>query len=63
MVLIYKNTESLFVTILMHASLVATLMILDPVVKGANLVIFILARAALLWLIVTIIVARRRKKT
>ena len=62
MVWIYKNTESLFVTILMHASLVATLMVLDPVVKGANLVIFILARAILLWSIVAIIVAQDRKK-
>ncbi len=61
MVWLYKNTESLFVTILMHASLVATLMILDPVVKGANLVIFILARAALLWAIAALIVVRGRK--
>ena len=61
MVWIYKNTESLLVTILMHASLVATLMILDPVVKGANLVFYILARAALLWAITAIIVAHGRK--
>jgi len=62
MVWIYKNTDSLFLTILMHASLVATLMILDPVVKGANLVNFILARAALLLLIVTVIIVRGGKK-
>lgn len=62
MVWIYTNTESLFVTILMHASLVATLMILDPVVKGANLVIFILARAAVLWAIALLIVVRARKR-
>lgn len=62
MVWIYKDTESLFVTILMHASLVATLMVLDPVVKGANLVIFILARAVLLWIIATLIVVRGRKR-
>lgn len=63
MVWIYKNTESLFVIILMHASLVTTLMVLDPVVKGANLIIYILARAALLWAIAAIIVMRCRKKT
>ena len=62
MVWIYKNTESLFVTILMHASLVATLMVLDPVIKGANLVMYILARAALLWVIAAIIMLRCRKK-
>jgi len=62
MVWIYKNTESLFVIILMHASLVATLMVLDPVIKGVNLIIFILARAVLLWAIAAIIVARDRKK-
>jgi membrane protease YdiL (CAAX protease family) len=62
MVWIYKNTESLFVTILMHTSLVATLMVLDPVVKGTSLVIFILARAALLWAIAALIVVRIRKR-
>jgi len=62
MVLIYKNTESLFVTILMHTSLVATLIVLDPIVKGANLVIFILARAALLWAIVAVIIVSGRQK-
>jgi len=62
MVWVYKNTESLFVTILMHASLVATLMVLDPVIKGATLVIFILARAILLWAIAAVVIVRGRKK-
>ncbi|MEE4312129.1 MAG: type II CAAX endopeptidase family protein [candidate division KSB1 bacterium] len=61
MVWIYKNTESLFVTIVMHASLVATLMVLDPVNNGANLVIFILARAILLWTIASVMIVRGRK--
>lgn len=62
MVWLYKNTESLFVTVLMHASLVATLMVFDPVVEGANLVIFILARAVLLWALVAVIRVNGRKK-
>ena len=62
MVWIYKNTESLFVTILMHTSLVATLIVFDPIVKGTNLITFILVRAALLWAIVAVIIMRNHKK-
>jgi len=62
MVWMYKNTESLFVTILMHTSLVATLIVMDPMVKGANLVFYILARAALLWAMVVVMFVRGRKK-
>jgi membrane protease YdiL (CAAX protease family) len=62
MVWVYQNTDSLFITTLMHASLVATLMVLDPVIEGANLVLFILARAVLFWAIAAIVVMRGRKK-
>jgi hypothetical protein len=37
-------------------------LVLDPIIKGANLVIFILARATLLWAIVGLIIVRDRKK-
>ena len=62
LVWMYKNTDSLFITILMHASLVATLMVLDPVIKGSHLVLFILARAALLWAIAAAVAVRDRQK-
>jgi len=62
MVWVYKNTESLFIAVLMHASLVATLIVLDPPVEGENLVIFILTRAALLWVIAAMIIASSGRK-
>ena len=36
----------------MHASLVASLAILDPVINGEGLLIYILIRAAVLWALV-----------
>jgi membrane protease YdiL (CAAX protease family) len=52
MVWVYGRTESLLVAILMHVSLVATMAIVDPSLTGARLLIFILVRAAVLWIIV-----------
>ena len=49
MVWVYKNTESLLLIILMHTSLVASLLIFDPPVKGESLLIYILVRALILW--------------
>lgn len=62
MVWVYDNTESLFVVILMHTVLVATLMILDPVLSGGSLVAFILVRAAVLWVIAAMVTGARRQK-
>jgi len=62
MIWVYDHTESLFVVILMHTSLVATLMIIDPVLSGGSLVIFILVRAAVLWVIAGMVTAARRQK-
>jgi membrane protease YdiL (CAAX protease family) len=62
MVWVYNHTESLFVVILMHASLVATLMIIDPVLSGGSLVIFILVRAAALWVIAAMVTVARGQK-
>ena len=56
MVWVYDHTESLLVIILMHASLVATLAILDPALSGAELLTLILVRAAVLWIIVAVVV-------
>lgn len=62
MVWIYDHTESLLVVMLMHVSLVATLLIIDPVLTGAGLVIFILARAAVLWFVAAMVTAAQQQK-
>ncbi len=49
MVWVYDRTESLLVVMLMHASLVATTGIIDPVLGGGSLLIFLIAKAAVLW--------------
>lgn len=61
MVWIYNKTESLFLIILMHLSLVATLIVMDPIVAGEDLIIYILTRAILLWAIVGAIMLTERK--
>ncbi len=55
MVWIFNRTNSLLVAILMHASLVASLAIIDPIVSEQELLIYILIRAALLWILVGIL--------
>lgn len=55
MVWIYKRTQSLLVIILMHASLVASLATLDPIISGADLLIYILIRSVVLWLIIAFV--------
>ena len=50
MVWVYDRTESLLVTILMHASLTAsTLFVLAPSVEGVSLFLYYLVLAAVLW--------------
>lgn len=49
LVWIYQRTESLLIVMLMHLSLVANTLILSPSATGGNLLIYILAWAALLW--------------
>jgi len=61
MVWVYHRTGSLPVSILMHASLTATLLILGPVgLTGARFLAFDLAGAAALWGIVALVIARPR---
>jgi len=62
MIWVYDNTESLFVVILMHASLVATLMVIDPVLTGGSLLTFIIARAVVLWVIAGLVTMARQQK-
>lgn len=61
MVWVYDHTESLLVVILMHMSLVATLTIIDPVLSGRSLLIFILVRAAVLWVVAAMVAVSRQQ--
>jgi len=61
MVWVYDRTESQLVVTLMHVSLVATTGILDPVLAGGRLLIFLLVKAAVLWIIVAAVPAARRQ--
>jgi len=55
MVRVYERTGSLLIAVLMHASLTSSMIILGPAVNGAESVVFDLAFATTLWLIVTVI--------
>ena len=62
MVWVYEWTESQFIVTLMHVSLVATTGILDPVIEGENLLIFLLVKAAVFWIFVaTVLLTRKRE--
>jgi len=53
MVWVYDNTKSLFLSVLMHASLMASLTIFVPAeLSGTTLIMWILAWAAALWIVV-----------
>ena len=54
------HTDSLFITMLMHVSLVASTIIIDPVLKGSDLLTFILLRAVVLWIIAFRIIMIKR---
>jgi membrane protease YdiL (CAAX protease family) len=55
MVWVYDRTESVFVSVLMHASLMASLSIFVPAkLSGTSLLTWILAWAAALWIIVAV---------
>ena len=59
MVWVYDRTESLLVAMLMHVSLTASLLILNPIgISGANLLVFSFAFAAAVWVVVGVIAAR-----
>jgi membrane protease YdiL (CAAX protease family) len=60
MVCVYDRTESLLVAILMHMSLVASLMIIEPSLTGGTLLTYILVRATVLWVIVAAVAVAKR---
>jgi uncharacterized protein len=61
LVWVFDHTESLLVVILMHVSLVATLVITEPPLTGEWLLIFILGKAVVLWFIVAAVTMARRR--
>jgi membrane protease YdiL (CAAX protease family) len=63
MVWVYDHTESQLIVTLMHISLVATTGIVDPVLSGQQLLIFLLAKAVVFWLFVAAVFLTRRNKT
>jgi membrane protease YdiL (CAAX protease family) len=59
MVWCYDHTQSLFVAMLMHVSLTASLLILNPLgISGARLQVFSFAFAAALWIAVVVLALR-----
>jgi uncharacterized protein len=61
MVWVYDNTKSLFVAIVMHASLVFFWLIATPTgIAGANLVIWYVAWAVALWVLAGIIILKKK---
>lgn len=61
MVWVYDRTESLLVAMLMHVSLVASMVTLDPPLTGGALLTFILVRAAVLWIAVAAVAVVNRE--
>jgi membrane protease YdiL (CAAX protease family) len=62
MVWVYDRTESLFVMVLMHVSLTASLLILNPLnISGVHLVAYSFALAASLWMVVGVAVLVNRR--
>jgi hypothetical protein len=56
MVWVYDRTHSLLIAMLMHASLTASLRILDPVpISGAPILIYNLLLGAALWVVVAVV--------
>lgn len=60
LVWVYDRTGSLLVAILMHASLVASTLLLQPAVTGMNLLIYIGVWAAVLWSVVMVVAVTNR---
>ena len=61
MVWVYDRTESQLVVTLMHVSLVATTGIIDPVIEGGNLLVLLLAKAAVFWAMVAVVFLTKRR--
>jgi membrane protease YdiL (CAAX protease family) len=63
MVLVYDRTESVFLVMLMHVSLTATTLILTPQTTGIRLLVYGLAFAMSVWLVIAGVFASRRQLT
>ena len=63
MVWVYDRTESLLVVMSMHVSLVAAMIFFDPPLTGWGLLTYVLARAAVLWVIVAAVTVVNRGQT
>lgn len=61
MVWLYSKTDSLFLNIVMHMFLVASLVIIDPVLHNSELLVYIIIRSIVLWIIVFIVLFSDRK--
>jgi membrane protease YdiL (CAAX protease family) len=61
MVWVYDRTESLLVAMLMHVSLVASTVIVEPPLTGGALLTYILIRAAVLWVVVAAVAVAQRR--
>lgn len=63
MVWVYDRTESLLLAVLMHVSLTASLLILNPLgISGPHLVTYSFALAAALWIVVGAVVVVNRRR-
>jgi uncharacterized protein len=61
MTMVYDQTESLFVAILMHVSFIATWTMCTPLtIEGWNLLIYYLAFSAVLWVIIAVVAMASR---
>jgi len=63
MVCVYERTGSLLIAILMHATLTASMIALGPAVNGAESVVFNLACATMLWVVVAVVLATDRARS
>jgi membrane protease YdiL (CAAX protease family) len=62
MVWVYDRTGSLLIAMLMHVSLVASTVIIEPPMTGGALLTYILVRAAVLWIVVVVVVLANGRK-
>ena len=61
MVWVYDRTGSLLIAILMHLSLIVSMVIVDPPLTGRNLLTPMLVRAAILWVVVAVVAIAQRR--
>jgi membrane protease YdiL (CAAX protease family) len=61
MVWVYDRTGSLFVAMLMHVSLVASTLIVEPTLTGGALLTYILIWAAVLWIVIAAVAVAQQR--